>query len=500
MADNRTQVIQLRDALNIFFKRKNQILAVFGAVVAAVAAYTFLSQPLYESSAQILVSIGRGNVMFSNIGDQTPNIFIDHENVINSEIELLKSTPLIEKTIRDLGGVKAVFPEISQKTENHPNPDQMAMNNALIQFQKSFFVKPGKKSNLITLGFSHPDPQLSAAVLNQLSSNFLDQHAALRKNKKSYDFFQNQAKLSEEKLLASEKELEAVRGQHRITNLEEQKNILLRQRAELFAALNATVSSETEASNRIGELRRRSAMTPENIPQLRQDDPNDVLISTLQSRLVELELQEKSLSSRYTDENRSLQNTREEIRIVRDKLSESESRTYGRRTSGINPMHQTLQQELLRFETEKKALSAKREVLSRQIADFDAQIKDLNAVEMRLNQLAQQVVVDRKNYDLYLTKLEEARISDAMDAEKISNLSLIERASVPVKPASPKVALNLIVGLFIGLFGAVLAAFVAEFMSDRLESPEDVVRVLKLPVLTSIPELKSAPFFPKMRA
>ncbi len=311
MADNLTQVIQLRDALNIFFKRKNQILAVFGAVVAAVAAYTFLAQPLYESSAQILVSIGRGNVMFSNTGDQTPNIFIDHENVINSEIELLKSTPLIEKTIRDLGGVKAVFPEISQKTENHPNPDQMAMNNALIQFQKSFFVKPGKKSNLITLGFSHPDPQLSAAVLNQLSSNFLDQHAALRKNKKSYDFFQNQAKLSEEKLLASEKELETLRGQHRITNLEEQKNILLRQRAELFAALNATVSSETEASNRIGELRRRSAMTPENSPQLRQDDPNDVLIRTLQSRLVELELQEKSLSSRYTDENRSLQNTRE---------------------------------------------------------------------------------------------------------------------------------------------------------------------------------------------
>ncbi len=413
MADNLTQVIQLRDALNIFFKRKNQILAVFGAVVAAVAAYTFLAQPLYESSAQILVSIGRGNVMFSNTGDQTPNIFIDHENVINSEIELLKSTPLIEKTIRDLGGVKAVFPEISQKTENHPNPDQMAMNNALIQFQKSFFVKPGKKSNLITLGFSHPDPQLSAAVLNQLSSNFLDQHAALRKNKKSYDFFQNQAKLSEEKLLASEKELETLRGQ---------------------------------------------------------------------------------------DENRSLQNTREEIRIVRDKLAESESRTYGRRTSGINPMHQTLQQELLRFETEKKALSAKREVLSRQIADFDAQIKDLNAVEMRLNQLAQQVVVDRKNYDLYLTKLEEARISDAMDAEKISNLSLIERASVPVKPARPKVALNLILGLFIGLFGAVLIAFVAEFMSDRLESPEDVMRVLKLPVLTSIPELKSSPFLPKSRA
>ncbi len=43
-----------------------------------------------------------------------------------------------------------------------------------------------------------------------------------------------------------------------------------------------------------------------------------------------------------------------------------------------------------------------------------------NRIELQYNQLKQQAESDRRNYDLYLTRLEESRISDAMDTEKIS--------------------------------------------------------------------------------
>ncbi len=501
MADNQIAQLQLRDVLNVIFKRKNQIILTFGTVMIAVAAYTFLTQPLYESSAQVLVTFGRGSVLFTNTGEQAPNIFIDQENVMNSEIEILRSNQLAEKTIKGLGGVKEVFPDISKKAADYPDPDRVAMHNALEKFQKSFTIKPGKKSNLITIAFRHPDPKMAAEIVKRLSANFLDHHAEIRKNKKSYEFFQNQTKILEAKLNASQKELESLRSTYQISNFEEQKSILLRQKAELQSILNQAASAETEASNRIAELRRKIQSTPESIPQQRQDDPNDVLISTLQSRLVELELQEKSLelelqekslSSKFTDENRSLRSTRDEIAILRQKLSEQENKTYGRRTSGMNPVHQLIQQELVRYEMERKAFGAKKEILTKQVSDCDTKLSDLNHIELQFNQLNQQVQTDRKNFELYLTKLEEARISDAMDTEKISNLSLVETASVPLKPASPKVALNLIIGVFIGLFAAFTMALVQEYMNDRLESPEDVGRVLKLPVLTSIAEVRKA--------
>ena len=104
------------------------------------------------------------------------------------------------------------------------------------------------------------------------------------------------------------------------------------------------------------------------------------------------------------------------------------------------------------------------------------------------NQLQQEVDVDRQNYRLYLTKFEESRISDAMDSQKIASVHLIEPAQTPLKPVSPKVLLNLVLGLFLGAFGGLGLAFFLHYMDDSLETVEDVEEALDVPVLISISE------------
>jgi len=96
-------------------------------------------------------------------------------------------------------------------------------------------------------------------------------------------------------------------------------------------------------------------------------------------------------------------------------------------------------------------------------------------------------MVRLRNYDLYLAKLEESRISSAMDTEKISNVKLIEPAYPPLKPISPKKKLNILIGIFLGLFGGLVTSFLIEKIGDKLETPEDIDRALGLPVLTSVP-------------
>lgn len=95
-----------------------------------------------------------------------------------------------------------------------------------------------------------------------------------------------------------------------------------------------------------------------------------------------------------------------------------------------------------------------------------------------------------RNYRLYLTKLEESRISDAMDSEKITSVSLIEPAQLPFYPVSPKPMLNLLLAIFIGVIGGLGLAFFFNYLDDSLEMVEDVEEYLQLPVLFSIPELK----------
>jgi capsular polysaccharide biosynthesis protein len=98
--------------------------------------------------------------------------------------------------------------------------------------------------------------------------------------------------------------------------------------------------------------------------------------------------------------------------------------------------------------------------------------------------------VNRENYRLYLTKVEESRISDAMDSEKITSVSLIGPARPPSKPVSPKVMLNILIGIFLGIFTSLSLAVFREYLDDRIEKIEDVEKELQLPVLASIPIFK----------
>jgi uncharacterized protein involved in exopolysaccharide biosynthesis len=177
--------------------------------------------------------------------------------------------------------------------------------------------------------------------------------------------------------------------------------------------------------------------------------------------------------------------------MVRQKLTAQEQKRYGKSSTGLNLTYQRLEGELFQNEAELRALEAKRKTQSAQLAAYQNQLDKLNRVEVKLNQLEQEVEVYRQNYRLYLTKFEESRISSAMDSEKITNVSLLEPAGAPLKPVSPKKLLHLVLGVFLGAFGGLGLAFLMEYLDDSLEKPEQAENALKLPVLTSVPVLRT---------
>jgi len=138
-----------------------------------------------------------------------------------------------------------------------------------------------------------------------------------------------------------------------------------------------------------------------------------------------------------------------------------------------------------------EALGAKKKSQRAHLGDYQTKLEELRRVETEFSRLQQEVEVDRQNYRLYLTKFEESRISNAMDTEKIANISLIEPARVPLEPVSPRILLNIVLAIFLGGFGAFGLAFFLEYLDDSLEKDEDVENYLHLPVVASIPELKT---------
>jgi uncharacterized protein involved in exopolysaccharide biosynthesis len=489
----------LRDFLRVLFKRKTQILLFFAVTFMTVAVATFIIKPTYQATAQILVKLGRENVYVPASGGANPVINFSREEQINSEIEILKSRSLAMEVLNELGP-ETIYENISGGPSGiraailpSKGSPRTPAENALLSMQKALDVEGIKKSNVIEVSFKHSDPEIAAAVVNKLSNLFLDRHLNVYKTPQSYEFFQQQSELLKNKLSEAEGRLQEIKAQYDVTALDEQQSILLRQAAELRTALNDTLSQAVEVERRLQEIQGLLATVPNTIPQGEEVDHNPYLINTLEARLVELQLKEKDLLSKYTDESRLVRNVRDEIKIVSQKLADNQQKRYGSTRTGVNPTYQQLQQELLRSRADYKALMAKSQAQQGQLADYKKELEQLNRVETTYTQLKQQVDVDRQNYRLYLTKFEESRISDAMDTEKIASVSLIEPAQKPLKPISPKKMLNLVLGLFLGALGGLGLAFFLEYLDDSLGEIDDVEEQLQLPVLGVLPELVKTP-------
>jgi uncharacterized protein involved in exopolysaccharide biosynthesis len=488
----------LRDFLHVVFKRKTQILIFFGLTFITVAIGTLVMEPTYEATSQILVKMGRENLYVPTVPSRnnlSPVVSFDREEQINSEIEILKGRFLAQKVVESLGAA-AIYKDAKESGRGllsalfrRPPVPQAAVEKATLKLQEALGVEGVRKSDVIEVSFEHQDPQMAAVVVNTLVKFYLDHHVDVHKTPQSYGFFQEQSQILKDKLNGAEQKLKAFKKNHAISSLEEERSLLLRQEADLSTDLNQTVSHEAETQNRIAQLRQQLANTAQIIPLDEEVDHNPLAISALQGRLVELELKEQGLLGKYTEQSRLVQNVREEIQMVREKLADQENRRYGKTRSGVNTTYQRLQEQFLQNEAELKALRGKKETQMAQLGEEHLKLEELNRIEVQLKQLQEDVEVNRQNYRLYQSKFEESRISDAMDAEKIANVAVIQRATAPSKPVSPRVLLNMVLAIFLGGFGGLGLAFFLEYLDDSLEKDEDVETYLELPALGSVPDM-----------
>jgi len=489
----------LRDFLHIVFKSKRQIVLFFVGCFAAVVVGTFLMTTTYRATAQVLIKVGWDNLYIPETGNTNPVFNMRQEEQINSEIEILKSRTISEKVVAAIGPL-VLYPKLGNSSWFSlssflpgRDADKDPAEEALAALEKNLQIEAIKKSNVIEVTFDHPDPQMAATVANAIVDEFLNRRIDLYRAPQSHEFFKEQAEFLKEKLNRTEASFQALKEQHNVTDLKNQQGLLLNRIVAVRSDLESAASREVELARRIDNLRAQLAKLSQPTPQGKQANPNEFLISSLGRRLADLQIEEQKLSTKYTDENRTLRSVREEIALVRKQIAEKEAKLYGRTTLGVSSTYLHLQEDQLRSEADLSSVKAKRESLQEQLSAYERELAKFNQIETALNQLAQELNVDRDNYRLYLTKFEESRIQDAMDSQKIAGVSLLEPAHAPLKPVKPRVLLNLALGFFLSIFGALGLAFFVEFVSDDLEKIEDVEAAFGLPVLSVIPELKRQP-------
>jgi Mrp family chromosome partitioning ATPase len=217
------------------------------------------------------------------------------------------------------------------------------------------------------------------------------------------------------------------------------------------------------------------------------------IIDDTKAQLLALQLKEKQLLEKYPETNKFITDVRSEIEMVKDFLrkQEGEIRKTVRTGKNRNELYQTLATDQVKIEADLSAQGARVAMIEQQLRELDREIRNIDSREKELQALHRRLATSENNYKTYLTKLEEAKISENMDALKIANVNVIHAAAIPAKPIKPRKAFNVGLSIILGGLLAVSLAFFSEYTGQQLATPDAVERQLKLSVLASVKAYKN---------
>ena len=154
---------------------------------------------------------------------------------------------------------------------------------------------------------------------------------------------------------------------------------------------------------------------------------------------------------------------------------------------GVSPAALLQQQDLITRQIELTGLKARNTELQKLMTQTGDDLRKLNEAELTINQLERDREIQYDNYMKYSENLEEARIDQIVQQDKLSNIKILQSATKPLTPVANRKYRDLALGMFLGLFGGLGLAFALDYMDHTIKTPEDIEKHLRLQTLTSIP-------------
>jgi capsular exopolysaccharide synthesis family protein len=131
--------------------------------------------------------------------------------------------------------------------------------------------------------------------------------------------------------------------------------------------------------------------------------------------------------------------------------------------------------------------AARQEALIRErLAQTRKQVLTTQDHSIDMNLLKREVDTNRQLYDSLLQRFKELGISGNIVS---NNVSVVDAAEPSLFPFKPNLLANLLVGLVVGVLLGAAIVVALEVMDDSIKYPDEVERVLQLPLMGVIPKL-----------
>lgn len=480
---------------------------VFAVVFFSGLVLTFLviafAPRKYQSQAKLLVKVGRESVSLdptvTTTGDTT-NIHRTRENEVKTALEVMKSRQLVEEVVRSVGE-KAILDGViagDQPTSSgligsvvkstlsmagglfstlDPVPEE---EQAIRTMRKALEIVSAKDASVVEIRYQAKSPELANLVAKTWVQKCIDSHTRINSTPGSLQFFEDQKTELLQKLETSRRRLQQLKTAGDIVTVEGAQESLLSQitlvQGDLIQARAKHAASKARL-NAISEIRQA---TSEKVVTEEATSNDNETVERMRDRLYALEIEERQLAAKLTGTHPALVVIREQLAEAR-KVFVDQKGGRSEVTEGINPLHVAMSEQWADERANVVSHQAEVEANEEVIEELRERLKLLNGQESELANVEREVEVLELHFREQFGKFEQARLAVALEASRISNLSVVQPASLEFRPVTPNKPLCAVLG-FIGSLLASLGIVtiresqIAATLPVRVATPNAVSR------------------------
>jgi len=517
-------------------------IVVLAMIIAVFAAKKYLNYvtPMYESTAKLKLADTQEGV-------PSANLFKDFDvfatpNKISTEIEVLKSTSLIEKTLEKLpfsteiyrkGKVRSVelFGDSPIKVESILNDEKNYDKKFIINItsNQNFTIKASDSAKevkgtfgvptaikggkiLITKNDSYLQSKPGAKIVDQYEVEFLSREKLLDKVNKNLD------------IVSVDKDVPVIRINYK-SNVPEKASLLVNTLAETYIqdyienkyrAANTTVdflkneigqanNKLSGAENRIENYRNKENII--NIPQETETDLRKISQLKIQKSNLKMNLDAIKNLNNYISEgkdnyldlapNFEAFNDLLSTEMVKNmKLLQAEKKelllTYTPEHEKVKVIDSKIK-DLTDYQTEsirntQRNLQIKYNDIDRDIQIAEQAFIGLPEKEKLLNIMNREFNLYEKNYNFLNEKRIDAEIAKAA---KISFHKIITRGELPKLPVSPMRSIIIIVAAIMSMIGSIALIYAVHFAKAKVNDVYTIEKNSTIPVAFTTPFIKN---------
>jgi len=473
-------------------RRADLIIFINIVILGTILVVSWVWPPVYQASSSVAI-LGRTypDLLTPGRGAGTTTVMMNPKEEINTELEIIRSRPVMERVVKDLkldvprqvseegvsgairnvlrAGAKSVKDLGTQLGLFRTMTPEETLEATISQLHDTLNVEPASDSQIIWIRYRHRDPALVSKVVNKVAEEYQKQHLTININRAESTFYAEQIEKVEKEMKGLQGQLLGVKQGSGIVSFTEQSKSLLK-KMETYDNSLTNVQKEVirirSKVDKIHNLRKSRPGLLIPLPEMAQETQ----LMDLESKLVNLQSAMKSVNQRYTPESRQVQHAQEQIEHYKGQIR-----------SHVDTL-------LEREKAKLRELQAEEQAIGQTMKGLQEELSQLPNKEMNLNNLEREIDTKQGIMSVLMKKYQDSLLAKSAD-QRLENAKILSLAAVPLKPVFPNMALNLGLGLILALVVSISIAFFLEYWDDSLRYPEDVERHLGLIVVASLPEL-----------